>query len=75
MGGHSGSAINACGAHCLADQQTQAHAQVPTAAIAPQSALLVRLDEGLAIAGRTASFRGWPSAAPPPQLLYSRFLS
>lgn len=71
---HSNPAPSACESHCYADQQVQGQADVPTASIAPQPALIARLAEAPVPAFFMASSLAQPAGAPPPQLLFVRFL-
>jgi hypothetical protein len=74
MAKQSDSTINVCVSHCDFGQQVDAHADAPAAAISPQPPLLIRPVGPLI----PASGEHWslPAAlaAPPPQLLFSRFL-
>ncbi|HEX7272695.1 MAG TPA: hypothetical protein VF420_11155 [Casimicrobiaceae bacterium] len=74
MAGHTDSTVNVCQSHCLADQQTQGQADVPLPGIAPQPALVIRIAEARLTTGALALTAVTPAAAPPPQLLYNRFL-
>ncbi len=74
MAKQAGSNANVCQSHCVAGQQVGSDAQTPSAALAPQVALAVRVcaTETPVLASLRASL---PRAAgPPPTLLFSRFL-
>jgi hypothetical protein len=73
MAKQSGSTLNLCLSHCQLGQQVDVHAGAPTAAIAPQPPLTVQPVDQLVAATESASLVV-PLAAPPPQLLFSRFL-
>ena len=74
MAKQTNSTANICAAHCLDGQQVNGQVDVPGAAIAPQPALTVRVAEPRASASLVASSLLSPSATPPPQLRFSRFL-
>src|SRR5439155_3154868 len=74
MAKRSGSPINVCVSHCDFGQQIDAQADAPTAAIVPHLPLIIR-----PVASRVpVNCDNWSRfaslAAPPPQLLFSRFL-
>jgi len=75
MAKQAGSTINVCVGHCFADEQVDAPANVPAALVAPQPALRVHLpDIPVATVVVARLLPPSPSAAPPPQLRFSRFL-
>jgi hypothetical protein len=67
------STANVCIAHCAGNDQSNANADVPTAAIAPQPALNVRLSVDYVLARSAVSLVS-PTAAPPPHLRFARLL-
>jgi hypothetical protein len=74
MAKKSGSTLNVCVSHCDFGQQVDAHADVPIAAIAPQPPLLIRpVGRLIPTSGEHLALLA-ALAAPPPQLLFSRFL-
>jgi hypothetical protein len=64
---------NLCEAHCLPGQQT-AQADPPSASIAPQPALIVRLADAPRRFSDTGASLAPISTAPPPRLRFSRLL-
>jgi hypothetical protein len=74
MAKRSGSTANVCQSHCLAGQHVYGQADVPSASIAPQVPLTVRLADEFIPARFTTSSLAPLATAPPPQLRFSRFL-
>ena len=74
MAAQSNATLNVCESHCFAGQQVNGHADIPSASIAPQIALTVRVTEVFVPTYFTASSLAPLAAAPPPQLRFSRFL-
>jgi len=74
MAKRSGSTPNVCQLHCLAGQHVYGQVDVPSASIAPQVALTVRVADEYIPAHITTSSLAPLATAPPPQLLFSRFL-
>jgi hypothetical protein len=74
MAAQSSATLNVCESHCFAGQQVSGHADIPSASIAPQLALTVRVTEVSVPAFFTVSSLAPLAAAPPPQLRFSRFL-
>lgn len=70
----TGSTFNVCEAHCVVGQQVDVHTEAPMAAIAPQPALTVRLVDPRISARADARSPSAAASAPPPLLLFSRFL-
>ena len=68
------SSLNVCLSHCDFGQQVDVHTDVPTAAIAPQVALTIRLAVSHVCTNVDGTTLLASLAAPPPQLLFSRFL-
>jgi hypothetical protein len=73
MAAQSNATLNVCESHCFAGQQVSGHADIPSASIAPQLALTVRVNE-VFVPTFTASLLAPVTAAPPPQLRFGRFL-
>jgi hypothetical protein len=73
MASQSDSTVNLCASHCVGNDQSNANADVPTAAIAPQPALNVRLSVDC-VRARSSTSLVSPTAAPPPHLRFARFL-
>lgn len=73
MAAQSNDTLNVCESHCVAGQQVSGHADIPSASIAPQLALTVRVNE-VFVPTFTPSSLAPVTAAPPPQLRFSRFL-
>jgi hypothetical protein len=63
-----------CEAHCTYGQQIDVQPDPPVAAIAPQSALTVRVISSIVQPSFDTSFLRARSTAPPVSLLFSRFL-
>jgi len=74
MAKQSGSTLNACLSHCNFGQQVDLYPDAPTAAIAPQPPLIVRPVERFVAPGSERASLPVALAAPPAQLLFSRFL-
>ena len=74
MAKQSGSTLNVCLAHCDFGQQVDVHTDAPTAAIAPQVGLTVRPVRPLIPVDPESLSLIASVAAPPPLLLFSRFL-
>ena len=74
MAKRSGSTTNVCQSHCLAGQHAYGQVDVPSASIAPQVALTVRVADEYIPAHFTAASLAPLATAPPPQLRFSRFL-
>jgi hypothetical protein len=74
MAAQSDSTFNVCQSHCFDGQQAQGQVDVPSASIAAQPALVVRIAEACAPAHFIASSLLPLAAGPPPQLRFSRFL-
>jgi hypothetical protein len=74
MAAQSNATLNVCESHCFAGQQAYGQADLPSASIAPQLALTVRVAEVFVPAYFTASSLAPVAAAPPSQLRFSRFL-
>ena len=74
MANQSHSTLNVCLSHCNGSDQSSANADIPTAAVAPQPALSVRLST-VCVTSRAALWSlALPAKAPPPRLRFSRFL-
>jgi hypothetical protein len=65
---------NVCDAHCAYGQQIDVQPDVPTAAIAPQPALTVRIVWSMVCTLHESTALDARSTAPPVSLLFSRFL-
>src|SRR5206468_2161853 len=63
-----------CHFHCKGDPQIDAHADAPTAPIAPQPALMVVTRDQRLPASAAMTLLPVRSSAPPPLILFSRFL-
>jgi hypothetical protein len=63
-----------CEVHCTYGQQIDVQSDAPVAAIAPQTALTVRVMSSIVRPSRDTSFLHARSTAPPVSLLFSRFL-
>jgi hypothetical protein len=74
MAKRSGSTTNVCQSHCLAGQHVYGQADIPSASIAPQVALTVRVANEYIPAHFTTSSLAPLATAPPAQLRFSRFL-
>ena len=74
MARQSDATLNVCQSHCFDGQQAYGQVDIPSAAIAPQPALTVRITEACAPTYFITSSFAPLAAAPPPQLRFSRFL-
>jgi hypothetical protein len=74
MAAQSNATPNVCESHCFAGQQAHGQADLPSASVAPQLALTVRVTDVSVPAFFTVSSLALLAAAPPPQLRFSRFL-
>lgn len=74
MAKRSGSTTNLCQSHCLAGQHVYGQLDIPTASVAPQPSLAVRITEAWASVNFTASSFAPLATAPPSRLRFSRFL-
>lgn len=68
-----GATANVCSSHCVFGQQVDARADAPTAAIAPQVSLKIRLVGPSGAANAENALLAAPGAVVP-RLLFSRFL-
>jgi hypothetical protein len=68
------STVNACVSHCELGQQVDVYGDAPMASVAPRPPLVVRLVGPLIPTSGEHSSLVAALAAPPPQLLFSRFL-
>lgn len=74
MAKQSGSNVNVCESHCVFGQQVDVPTAAPIAATAPTVVLMIRQAAPSVPAGAARSSLVARAAAPPPLLLFSRFL-
>lgn len=74
MAKQSESTVNTCQAHCVFGQQIDVPTEAPIAALAPELPLTIRLAVPHIPASAETFTLFASGAAPPPLLLFSRFL-
>lgn len=74
MAKQAGASVKVCESHCAAGNQVGTHAEAPAAALAPHPALTVRAILPAVPVAVAASTLSAVSAAPPPLILFTRFL-
>jgi hypothetical protein len=73
MAKKAGSTTNVCQSHCTGDQQLGSDVPVPSAVLAPQPALIVRVCAA-DVSSSPSVYASPPRGGPPPTLVFGRFL-